>query len=218
MGYSLIVMRTVNVSEVFTSIQGESSFAGLSCFFIRLSGCNLRCSYCDTTYAYEPGEDRDIAELVGQWGASRAAMAEISGGEPLLQDGFTELAAGLRRASSRPVLVETNGSRDLSVIPPGVMAIMDVKCPGSGESASLDLRNLERLRPEDEVKFVIGDHADYVWARHFAAHHRLAQVCQAVHFSPVWGRLDPRQLGEWIVEDGLPVRLQVPLHKVLGVR
>jgi len=211
-------MRGVRVAEVFTSIQGESSFAGLPCFFIRLAGCNLRCRYCDTPAAAQRGTPRPIAGLVARWKKSRAAIAEITGGEPLLQAGFRELAAGLRDAGRRPVLVETNGSRDISTIPRGVIAIMDVKCPGSGERAALDPRNLGRLRPADEVKFVLADRADYLWARRFVRRSGVARAGRAVHFSPVGGRLDASKLARWILADGLPVRLHVQRHKCLGLK
>ncbi len=211
-------MSTVGICEVFESIQGESSYAGLSCFFIRLSGCNLRCRYCDTTQAYEPGERVSIEELVGRAVSSRAAMVEITGGEPLLQVGFEALAAGLRKKVARPVLVETNGSRDISIIPEGVVAVMDIKCPGSGESGAMDLANLERLRPDDELKFVLGDRADYEWARTFVREHGLTLLSHPVFFSPVFGVLDAKDLADWILQDGLAVRLQLQLHKMLGLR
>ena len=211
-------MKTVNVAETFVSIQGESTYAGLTCFFIRLAGCNLRCRYCDTAYAYAPGRDVPVDELVAQGAASSAAIVEVTGGEPLLQPGFAGLAAGLRDRSGKPVLVETNGSLDISVVPKGVIAIMDIKCPGSGESEAMDTANLGRLRPEDEVKFVLGDRPDYEWAREFVKRHALHRICHAVLFSPVFGALDPRELGRWMIEDGVPTRLQVQLHKVLGVK
>ena len=211
-------MADVNVCEVFTSIQGESSYAGQTCLFIRLSGCNLRCTYCDTAHAYGPGRDTPIAELVAQAAASRACLVEITGGEPLLQPWFRELAEALRDGAGKPVLVETNGSQDLSLVPSSVIAVMDVKCPGSGEAGSTDPKNFARLQPADEVKFVLGDRADYDWAVETVVEHDLASVCHAVLFSPVWGRLEPGELGRWIVADGLSVRLQVPLHRVLGCR
>ena len=211
-------MGTVNVCETFTSIQGESTRAGLPCFFIRLSGCNLRCNYCDTKYSYGPGKDASVADLVADCAASRALIVEVTGGEPLLQAGFRELALALRDHSDKLVLVETNGSRDISVIPEGVITIMDVKCPGSGESEEMDLANVGRLRAGDEVKFVLCHRNDYDWARSLVDRHDLASVCSAVFFSPVSGVLDGRKLGEWIVEDGLPVRLQLQLHKVLGFK
>lgn len=211
-------MTTVNVCETFISIQGESTFAGLSCFFIRLAGCNLRCRYCDTTYAYAPGSEAPIEQLVSESRAAKAAIVEITGGEPLLQPAFRELASALRDRGGKPVLVETNGSRDISVIPTGVIAIMDVKCPGSGESESMDPANIGRLRPQDEVKFVLTDRTDYEWARDFVKRHTLASRCHAVMFSPVFGVLTAKDLGQWILEDGLSVRLQVQLHKVLGIK
>ena len=211
-------MATVNICETFVSILGESTYAGLSCFFIRLTGCNLRCRYCDTTYAYEPGRDEAIVDLVKECRASSAAIVEITGGEPLLQTGFRELAADLRDQGGKPVLVETNGSMDISAIPAGVIAIMDVKCPGSRMREAMDLGNVGRLRPPDEVKFVLNDRADYDWAKDFMKRHSLASRCHAVLFSPVFGVLTARDVGQWIVEDGLPVRLQVQLHKVMGVR
>jgi 7-carboxy-7-deazaguanine synthase len=211
-------MATVNICETFVSIQGESTFAGLSCFFIRLAGCNLRCRYCDTPYAYGPGLDAPIPDLVAECRASKAAIVEITGGEPLLQPGFRELATALRDQVGKPVLVETNGSQDISAIPAGVMAIMDVKCPGSGAGEFMDLANIGRLRPQDEVKFVLTDRKDYEWARDFLRRNSLASRCQAVLFSPVFGVLTAKDLGQWIMDDGLPVRLQVQLHKILGVK
>jgi 7-carboxy-7-deazaguanine synthase len=211
-------MATVSVCETFLSIQGESTYAGLPCFFIRLAGCNLRCRYCDTTYAYNPGLEAPIPDLVNACRDSRAAIVEITGGEPLLQPGFRELATALRDQGGKPVLVETNGSRDISVIPTGVVAIMDVKCPASGESESMDPANLGRLRPQDEVKFVVSDRKDYEWAREFVKGHDLSRRCHAVLFSPVWGAVNARELGEWILADNLPVRVQVQLHKVMGLK
>ena len=211
-------MATVSVCETFVSIQGESTYAGLPCFFIRLAGCNLRCRYCDTTYAYNPGLEAPIPDLVNAYRDSRAAIVEITGGEPLLQPGFRELATALRDLGGKPVLVETNGSRDISAIPAGVVAIMDVKCPASGESEAMDPANLRRLRPQDEVKFVLSDRKDYEWAREFVRRHDLSRCCHAVLFSPVWGAVNARELGEWILADNLPVRVQVQLHKVMGMK
>ncbi len=211
-------MATVNVCEIFESIQGESTWAGLSCFFIRLSGCNLRCKYCDTPRAYEPGKDMDTDDIVAQCRDSKAVIAEITGGEPLLQDGFYALASAMADLSEKPVLVETNGSRDISVIPEGVITIMDIKCPGSGQHEAMDFDNIGRVRPQDEVKFVLAGRPDYEWARGIVEKGELASRCHAVLFSPVHGVLDARELGEWIVTDGLPVRLQVQLHKIMGMK
>ncbi len=211
-------MATVNVCETFESIQGESTWAGLLCFFIRLSGCNLRCKYCDTTHAYTSGRDVEIAKLTEEVAASKAAIVEITGGEPLLQPGFRELAIQLRDSTGKPILVETNGSLDISVVPDEVITIMDVKCPGSGQSHAMNLANIKRLRSKDEVKFVLSDRADYDWAKDFVLTHDLTSICGAVLFSPVFGLLKADDLGKWIVKDGLPVRLQMQLHKIVGMK
>jgi 7-carboxy-7-deazaguanine synthase len=211
--------RTVRVLETFVSLQGESTYAGLPCFFIRLAGCNLACRYCDTPAVNATGAARSIARLAAEFARSRAAMAEITGGEPLLQPGFPVLAAALRDAArGRPVLVETNGSRPLSLVPRGVTAIMDVKCPGSGEARALDAGNLARLRSGDEVKFVVATRADFVWAAALLKRHRLDRRCRAVLFSPVRGKLEAAALGRWILAARLPARLQVQLHKAIGMR
>lgn len=214
-------MTCVDVCEVFTSIQGESSFAGLPCFFVRLSGCNLRCSYCDTPQAYGPGRQAAVDDLVAACANSRAAIAEITGGEPLLQPGFGELASRIRDHGAKArVLVETNGSRDISVVPDGVVAIVDIKTPGSGVVNSFDAGNLARLRPDDEVKFVITSRGDYEWARGMIERCGLTRVCAHVLMGPAGG--PETQLGgelvEWILNDGLAVRLQMQLHKLLGAR
>ena len=211
--------RSVFVTETFTSIQGESTWAGFPCFFIRLSGCNLRCHYCDSIHTYPQGRKRSIASLARQFAASSATIAEITGGEPLAQAGFGALALAMHNAGKgRPVLVETNGSKDISVVPDGVIAVMDIKCPGSGEAESMDFGNMSRLRPYDEVKFVISDRRDFVWARRLVMKHQLAGLCHAVLFSPVQGRLPASLLAGWVVEAGLPVRVQVQLHKVLEMQ
>jgi len=211
--------EAVWVTETFTSIQGESTWAGLPCFFVRLSGCNLRCVYCDSKQAYPAGRKTRIESLTRRFASSRAALAEITGGEPLAQAGFRDLALGLLQVSrGRPVLVETNGSLDIAAIPKGVVAIMDVKCPGSGESAAMDWDNLKRLRPHDETKFVIHDRKDFDWARRLVIQHKLDQRCHAVIFSPVAGRLPPATLASWVVASGLPIRAQIQLHKAMGVQ
>jgi 7-carboxy-7-deazaguanine synthase len=214
----VIIMATVNVCETFVSIQGESTYAGFSCFFVRLAGCNLRCRYCDTKYAYAFGRDVFVADIVKQCRISKAFITEITGGEPLLQAGFAGLAMALRDKTGKKVLVETNGSCDISAIPDGVIAIMDIKCPGSGESNCLDLKNVWRLREYDEVKFVLSNRPDYLWAKKFVEKYKLDSRCNAVLFSPVSGKMDGKNLGKWIVADGLPVRLQVQLHKLMGLK
>jgi len=211
-------MGSVSVCETFTSIQGESSYAGLPCFFIRLAGCNLRCRYCDTPQAYGPGRETDVRVLVEACRRTRAALAEVTGGEPLLQAGFPELARALRDETGKTVLVETNGSLDISVVPAGVVTILDVKCPGSGEQAAMDFANFARLRPADEVKFVLSDRKDYEWARQVVEEAGLAACCRAVHFGVAAGALDPARLAEWLVADGLPVRLHLQRHRLLGMK
>jgi len=207
----------VTVAETFVSIQGESTYAGLPCFFVRLAGCNLRCTYCDTPRALAPGRAEPVAALVHAAAAARTPLVEVTGGEPLLQEDFPALAAALRDGTDATVLVETNGSRDLSAIPEGVIAVVDIKCPGSGEGGSFDLANLDRLRPCDEVKFVLTDRRDYDWARAFAADHALFGHCRTVLFSPAAGRLEPDRLAGWMLADRPAARLQVQLHKMLGV-
>lgn len=209
----------MRVIETFASIQGESTYAGMPCFFVRLAGCNLNCAWCDTAYAREAGSgrSRSVAELAEAFRESGLPAVEITGGEPLIQPETPALAAALLEAGARLVLVETNGSRDIGVLPRGATAVMDVKGPGSGSFGSFDPVNLERLRLEDEVKFVIGDRADYEWAVDFMKRHALAGRCRAVLFSPVSDLLAPRTLADWMMRDRLPARLQVQLHKLLGL-
>lgn len=207
----------MKVSETFASIQGESTYAGMPCFFIRLAGCNLRCSYCDAAQALEGGVERDIPSLAEAFRRSGLSLAEITGGEPLLQAETPALARALLEAGAKPVLVETNGSLDIGVLPEGTVAVVDVKCPGSGAGDSFKPINLERLRPRDEVKFVLSDRTDFDWAAAFVRRHDLSVRCGAVLFSPVAGRLAPRELAEWLMEARLPVRLQLQLHKALGM-
>lgn len=206
------------VAETFLSIQGESTWAGLPCFFIRLSGCNLRCRYCDTPAAYDGGVAHPVNELVEQARRSPAAITEITGGEPLLQEGCRELALGVLEATRKPLLIETNGSVDISRIPGDAIAIMDVKCPGSGQSAAMDFANFDRLKQCDEVKFVIADRHDFDWAADIVRRHELARKCHAVLFGAVHGELALSSLGQWILESRLPVRLHAQLHRILGVK
>lgn len=211
-------MHEVDLYETFVSIQGESSYAGLPCFFVRLAGCNLHCNYCDTPGARTGGMTRSVASILEEATAAEVPIAEITGGEPLMQEGFKHLAVALRDHSHKRVLVETNGAMDISVVPEGVVTIMDVKCPGSGEAGSFDPGNLARLQRADEVKFVITDRSDYVWARDFVVANSLEQRCHAVHFSPVQPTLTGHDLATWILEDEVPVRLQIQLHRLLNMR
>jgi 7-carboxy-7-deazaguanine synthase len=209
----------MDIAELFESIQGESTYAGLGCFFIRLAGCNLRCVYCDTPEARDAGQRLvSVDQLVAKARDSRMPLIEVTGGEPLLQEGFPELAEALLEISGRTILVETNGSLDLRLVPEGVVSIVDIKCPGSGAGGSFDMRNLAQLRADDEVKLVLMDRTDYEWARVLVQDHELVRRVKAVHFSPVAGELDAATLGTWILEDGLDVRLQVQLHKLMGLK
>ena len=204
----------LKVNEIFHSLQGESSFAGLPCVFIRLTGCNLRCAYCDTRYAYEEGDLYDIEAVIRAAEAYRCPLVEVTGGEPLLQQETPELVRRLL-ANGRQVLVETNGSQDISRLEPACIKIMDIKCPSSGEHQNNDLWNLDRLSPRDEVKFVIGDRRDFQFARELVEKRLKPLGIDPGHilFSTVYGRLAPRDLAAWMLEAKLDARLQLQLHK-----
>jgi len=204
---------TLNVSEIFQSIQGESSFAGLPCAFVRLAGCNLRCRYCDTRYAQEGGTPMSLEEVLDRVSAFGLDLVEITGGEPLVQPETPALAAALLERGCR-VLVETNGSLDISNLPDGAIRIMDIKCPSSGESTRFMWENIWKLRDNDEVKFVISDRHDYEWARGIVRE-RFGRAKTPVLFSAVFGELPPRNLVEWILKDKLPVRFQLQIHKYI---
>jgi 7-carboxy-7-deazaguanine synthase len=207
-------MGTVlQVTEIFHSIQGESTHAGLPCVFVRLTGCNLRCAWCDTAYAFEGGRSVSIAEIVAEVERFRCPLVEVTGGEPLLQPEAFHLMTELLARGYR-VLLETGGSLPIDGVPEGVARIVDVKCPGSGEAGRNCWANLGRLRPGDELKFVIADREDYLWAAREVRDRGLVARCPVV-FAPVHDRLDPGRLARWVLEDGLRVRLQIQLHKVL---
>ncbi|HEX9698020.1 MAG TPA: radical SAM protein [Acidobacteriota bacterium] len=201
------------INEIFVSIQGESTWAGRPCVFLRTTGCPLRCRWCDTEYAFFEGRRWRLEALVEEACRHDIPLVEITGGEPLAQPGTPALAAALQRRG-KTVLVETSGSFDISVLPEGCHAIMDLKCPSSGEGARNDLANLDRLRPGDEIKFVIGTRDDYEWAADMVRERRLT-AGWAVLFSPVWKELDPNRLAQWILHDRLEVHLQLQLHKIL---
>ena len=205
-------MLTVN--EIFHSIQGESTFAGEPCVFVRLTACDLRCSWCDTPYAFYEGRKMSIDEVITQVERFACSLVEVTGGEPLLQADVYPLMLRLL-ASGKTVLIETGGHRSIEHIPEGVVRIMDVKCPGSGENEKMDWANLARLTSADQVKFVIQDRTDYEFARDLVAREGLTLRVAAVLFSPVHGVLDPRLLAEWILEDRLSVRLQLQAHKYI---
>lgn len=201
---------SLQVCETFLSIQGESSHAGWPCAFVRLTGCNLRCRFCDTRYAYEGGTARSVEDLAAEVQDMGCRRVEITGGEPLLQDETPELAARLA-ALGLTVLVETNGSLDIRALPQQTIAIVDMKGPSSGEAERMDLENLDRLRPRDEVKFVLADRSDY---RHMLALlPRIDADRNVVNVSAVFGVLAPRELAAWILADGLNLRLNLQQHK-----
>jgi 7-carboxy-7-deazaguanine synthase len=205
-------MLTVN--EIFYSIQGESTRAGRPCVFVRLTACDLRCSWCDTPYAFHEGRKMSIEEVVAAVETYRCQLVEITGGEPLLQDDVYELMDRLL-AGDGTVMLETGGHRPITRVPRAVVKIVDIKCPGSGEADKNDWTNLDRLAPHDEMKFVIADRVDYEFARETIARHQLPSRTAAILFSPVHGVLAPKALSEWILEDRLPVRLQLQLHKFI---
>lgn len=201
------------ITEIFKSIQGESSYAGLPCSFIRTTGCNLRCVWCDTEYAFYGGQSMTIGEVLRAIEPHGCELVEITGGEPLLQEEVPVLASELLARNHR-VLVETGGSLDVSVLPSEAVKIMDIKCPESGMTDQMDWKNLERLNPCDEIKFVINSRKDYDWAVGVLKEYTLNRK-NLVLFSPVYRKLPPEQLAQWILEDQLPVRFQIQLHKVL---
>jgi 7-carboxy-7-deazaguanine synthase len=205
-------MLTVN--EIFYSIQGESTRAGCRCVFVRLTACDLRCSWCDTPYAFHEGHKRSVADVVEAVDRYDCPLVEITGGEPLLQDDVYPLMDRLI-AGGRTVLLETGGHRPIDRVPAAVVKIVDVKCPGSGEADKTHWDNLAQLAPHDEVKFVVQDRADYEFARDVIARYDLAARAAAMPLSPVHGVLDARLLSEWVLADDLPVRVQLQLHKYI---
>lgn len=230
------------VSEIFRSIQGESTYAGLPCIFVRLTGCNLRCVWCDTAYAFYGGERQSVEEILervrvlahpsehdatreaantGAGGSPEIPLVELTGGEPLLQPDVAVLAGRLV-AAGYTVLAETSGERPIDLLPSEVVKIMDVKCPDSGEFGTFRAENLDALSAKDEVKFVVGSRRDYEFARDFTRRHDLNGRVRQVLFSPVhadpsgtWPGLDARELADWILADALPVRLGLQLHKFI---
>jgi 7-carboxy-7-deazaguanine synthase len=215
------------ITEIFKSIQGEGTRAGLPCIFVRLTGCNLRCTWCDTAYAFHGGKKMTVEEVLARVDelARREGrnvlvpLVEITGGEPLLQEEVYPLAERLL-AGGYTVMIETSGERFVGKLSGEVIKIIDVKCPDSGEADTFDMKNLDAIGARDEVKFVISSRRDYEFAREFTNQHKLAERVKQVLFSPVfddpegkWNGLEPRQLVEWMLEDGLPVRLGLQLHK-----
>ncbi|NJN69061.1 MAG: 7-carboxy-7-deazaguanine synthase QueE [Nitrospira sp.] len=203
----------MRVTEIFHSVQGESTFAGLPCVFVRLTGCPLRCTWCDSEYAFFGGSEQSLDDILGTIRSYSCPLVEVTGGEPLAQ---TDTDILLRRLCQEgfTVLLETSGAVDTAQVDSSVRIILDVKCPGSGMADRMHWPNVERLRPQDEVKFVIQDRIDYEWAKRVLDRFRLTERC-SVLFSPVFNTLDPRHLTEWILADHLPVRLQLQMHKYI---
>lgn len=204
----------ITINEIFHSVQGESTFAGRRCVFVRLTACDLRCSWCDTPYAFHEGRKWPLARVLDEVARYECPLVEITGGEPLLQEAVYPLMQRLLERG-HTVLLETGGHRSTARVPAEVVTILDIKCPGSGEAERMDWQNLERLRPHDEVKFVVRDRADYEYARDVIARAALPRRAAAVHLSPVHGVLSPRTLSEWVLADRLPVRVQLQLHKYI---
>lgn len=205
-------MLTVN--EIFHSIQGESTHAGRPCVFVRLTACDLRCTWCDTTYAFHEGRKMSVDEVLDEVRGYGCDVVEITGGEPLLQQEVYRLMQRLLD-EGRTVMVETGGHLSADTVPDAVIRVIDVKCPGSGEAGKNHWANLEQLRPTDEIKFVITDRADYEYARDVVTRHDVAGRCNAVLFSPVHGVQDAKTLAEWVLADRLPVRVQLQTHKFI---
>ena len=203
----------MKVNEIFYSIQGESTYQGRPCAFVRLTGCNLRCHYCDTAYAYEEGEELTVEDVLRRLATYPCRLVEITGGEPLLQEDVYPLMERLL-AEGYEVLLETNGSLRAVRVPEGVVRIMDLKCPDSGESESIYWPNLGELRSTDQIKFVVSSRRDYDWTKDVLTHHRLSDRA-TVLISPVSGQVAVEDVAEWILGDGLGVRLQLQLHKCI---
>ncbi|MCY3023024.1 MAG: radical SAM protein [Planctomycetota bacterium] len=206
--------ETLQIAEIFKSIQGESTWAGLPCVFVRTAGCNLRCVWCDTAYARDGGTPMTVDEILQRVRELDCKLVELTGGEPLLQAATPVLARRLQEAG-HTVLVETSGERPIEVLPEGVIRIMDLKCPDSGECERNRLENIRHLKRCDEVKFVLASRRDYEWARAQIAAHELAAKVNAVLLSVAFGRLEPAQAVKWMLDDKLPARFQLQAHKFI---
>jgi len=207
-------LQKLTVNEVYQSVQGESTWAGLPCVFVRLTFCDLRCTYCDTEYAFYEGEKMELAEIVEKVRGFGCPLVEVTGGEPLLQPNCVPLLTMLCDAGFT-VLLETSGAHDISAVDPRVHRIMDLKTPSSGECARNHYGNIPHLTARDEIKFVIGSREDYEWAREKMREHELAQRVNAVLFSPVFGKIAPAEIVGLMLEDRLPARFQLQMHKFI---
>ncbi len=219
----------MQITEIYKSLQGESTYAGLPCVFVRLTGCNLRCSWCDSEFSFYGGQKMMLDEVLGEVErlSTGGGLVEITGGEPMLQEREVVPLMGRLLEAGYKVLLETSGERPLERVPELVIKIVDVKCTNSGEPDTFAIENLETLRPHDEVKFVLSDRTDYEFAREFVRRHRLAERVNAILFSPAFQKeasgardtshclLDPQELAEWILADDLPARLSLQVHKLI---
>ena len=203
----------IKINEIYLSVQGESSRSGLPCIFVRLTGCNLRCVWCDTAYAFHEGKTQSIDQTLKDVKKFKIKLVEITGGERLIQEGVYPLMEALLENGYK-VMLETGGSLSLRKVPRDVIKILDLKCPGSEEHKKNNLDNLKLLAPHDEVKFVILDRRDYEWSRDLIKKHKINETAPIL-FSPVYGKLELKEMVKWILEDRLPVRLQTQLHKVI---
>jgi len=203
----------LKVNEIYHSIQGESTYSGLPCVFIRLTGCNLRCTYCDTEYAFFDGNERSVDEIIDEIRKYNCKLVEITGGEPLIQDNSIELMKKLCD-NDFTVMLETAGNMSIKNVDERVKIIMDLKCPSSGMMDKNLYENTEHLKKEDEIKFVIGNREDYDWSKNTLSKYNLNNKC-TVHFSAVFNKLDPQSLVNWILEDKLEVRFQLQMHKFI---
>ncbi|OIP58546.1 MAG: 7-carboxy-7-deazaguanine synthase QueE [Nitrospirae bacterium CG2_30_41_42] len=203
----------VKVREIFTSIQGESSYSGIPCTFIRMTGCNLRCSYCDTTYAYYDGRELSEEDIIGEARRADINIVEITGGEPLLQKEVFHLIKKLLDEDYK-VLIETNGSMNIKDVDKRAVVILDIKTPGSGMSEKMDLSNLKNIKSTDEIKFVVTNRTDYEWSKDIIHKYNLINKCRLL-LSPAYGSLPPEDLARWMIEDRLKARLNLQLHKYI---
>ncbi|MFC1884390.1 radical SAM protein [Thermodesulfobacteriota bacterium] len=206
---------TLKINEIFYSIQGESTYAGRPCIFIRLAGCNLRCSYCDTSYAYKKGKQMGIEDIFDRIASYECPLVEITGGEPLIQE-YTPVLIERLLEDGYEVLLETNGSKDISIVDVRCVRILDIKCPSSGMEEHNDLDNLTQLTANDELKFVVGSEEDYKFAKKTVDLFELvSDGTNPVNFSPVFGKMDPKRLAEWILNDHMNVRLHLQIQKII---